>query len=111
MGLLSRNKGRRFEQELARLFREAMPGAVVHRGFQGRSGEEAADVECPVFWIEAKRGRQPNVRAALRQARAAAPQGRVPIAIIRDDRAEAFVSLLLADFLELLTEWWEARNK
>jgi hypothetical protein len=88
-----------------------MPGAEVHRGFQARSGEEAPDVECPVFWIEAKRGRQPNVRAALRQAQAAAPQGRVPLAVVRDDRAEAFACLSLDDFLELVREWWEGSRR
>jgi hypothetical protein len=69
------------------------------------------DVDCPVFWPEAKRGRKPNVRAALRQATDAAPKGRVPVAVIRDDRAEAFVALSLDDFLELVREWWEGRRR
>jgi len=111
MGALSRRKGRRFEQELVHLFREAMPGAEVRRGLQSRGGEEVADLDCPVFWIEAKRGRQPNVRAALRQAETNTPKGRIPLAVIRDDRAEAFVSLSLDDFLELVREWWEARTR
>jgi hypothetical protein len=111
MGALSRRKGRRFEQELVLRFREVMSGAEVRRGLQPRGGDEVADVDCPAFWIEAKRGRQPNVRAALRQAEAAAPAGRIPVAVIRDDRAEAFVSLALDDFLELVREWWEARNR
>lgn len=107
MGSLSRNKGRRFEQELVRLFREAMPGADVKRGLQSRSGQEVADVECPVFWIESKRGRKPNVRAALKQAESSAPKGRIPVAVIRDDRSDPFVVLLLDDFLELISGWWE----
>ena len=111
MGALSRSKGRRYEQELARLFREAMPGAEVRRGLQCRGGGEVPDVDCPVFWPEAKRGRKPNVRAALRQATDAAPKGRVPVAVIRDDRAEAFVALSLDDFLELVREWWGGRQR
>ena len=111
MGALSRRKGRRYEQELVHLFREAMPGAEVRRGLQSRGGEEVPDVDCPVFWLESKRGRKPNVRAALRQAEAAAPQGRIPLAVIRDDRQEAFVALSLRDFLELVREWWEGRNR
>lgn len=111
MGALSRRKGRRFEQELVHLFREVMPGAEVRRGLQSRSGDEVADLDCPVFWIEAKRGRLPNVRAALRQAEAATPKGRIPLAVIRDDRAEAFVALSLDDFLELVREWWEGRTR
>lgn len=111
MGALSRRKGRRFEQELVHCFRDAMPGADVRRGLQSRGGEEVADLDCPVFWIEAKRGRQPNVRRALRQAEETAPQGRIPLAVIRDDRAEAFVALSLDDFLELVREWWEGRTR
>lgn len=108
MGAHSRRKGAAYERELAQRFREAMPSADIKRGLQYRSGEETPDVDCPVFWIEAKRGAQPNVRAALRQATEAAPQGRVPVAVIRDDRAEAFVALSLDDFLEMVASWWDA---
>lgn len=109
-GARSRRKGAGFERELVQRFREVMPDAIVRRGLQYRTGEEAPDVDCPVFWPEAKRGKQPNVRAALRQATEAAPPGRIPIAIIRDDRAAAFVALGLDDFLELVSEWWARRN-
>jgi hypothetical protein len=109
MGALSRRKGAAYERELANMFRAVMPGADIRRGIQYRSGEEAPDVDCPVFWIEAKRGKQPNVRAALRQARDCAPQGRVPLAVIRDDREEAFVALSLEDFLDFVKEWWERK--
>jgi hypothetical protein len=92
-------------------FREAMPDAEIRRGLQSRSGEEVADLDCPVFWPELKRGKKPNIRAALRQAIEAAPKGRIPIAIIRDDRAEEIVTLLLDDFLEFVSEWWVGRNR
>ena len=111
MGALSRRKGAQYERALVHLFREAMPGAEVRRGLQCRGGEEVADIDCPVFWPELKRGKKPNVRAALRQASEAAPKGRVPLAVIRDDRAEAFVALSLEDFLELVGQWWEGRNR
>ena len=110
-GMMSRRKGAAWERELVLMFREVMPGCEVRRGLQSRSGEEVADVDCPVFWIEAKRGRQPNVRSALRQAIAAAPPGRIPVAIIRDDRAEPFALLQLADFLDFVREWWEQRQR
>ena len=110
-GASSRRKGHAYERELVHLFRKAMPGAEVRRGLQSRSGDEVADVECPVFWVESKRGKKPGVRAALRQALAAAPHERMCVAVIRDDRAEPFISMLLDDFLELVNEWWELRNK
>lgn len=110
-GAMSRRKGAGFERELVWRFREIMPGAEVKRGLQSRSGEEVADVDCPVFWIEAKRGKRPNVRGALRQAEADAPKGRIPVAVIRDDGEPAFVALSLEDFLDLVREWWEGRQR
>lgn len=99
MGAGSRRKGVAFERELVQRFREALPESGARRGLQSRSGKEAPDVEVPPFWIEAKRGKKPNVRAALQQAEADAPQGRIPVAVIRDDRCEAFVALPLDYFL------------
>ena len=110
-GAHSRRKGAGFERELVQRFREVMPDATIRRGLQFRTGEETPDVDCPVFWPEAKRGKQPNVRAALRQATNAAPPGRFPNAIIRDDRAEPVVALSLDDFLEFVAEWWARRDK
>lgn len=107
-GAGNRRKGHDFERALVHRFREVMPGAEINRGVQSREGNEAADVECPVFWVEAKRGKQPNPRAALRQATEAAPHGRVPLAVIRDDRAKPFVALSLDDFLEFVAEWWSS---
>ena len=110
-GSRSRRKGANYERELARKFAEVMPGASVRRGLQYRDGADAADVETPVFWVEAKSGKKPNPRAALKQAVDAAPKGRIPLAVIRDDREEAFVVLSLDDFLEFVSEWWEGREQ
>ena len=71
---------------------------------------EVADLDMPCFWPEAKRQRQTNPRAALRQAAEACPPGRWPIAICKDDGEQAFVTMQLPDFLDLVSEWWEARQ-
>lgn len=110
-GAMSRRKGANYERELVHRFREAMPNAEIRRGLQSRSGDEVPDVDCPVFWIESKRGIKPNVRAALKQAADACSQGRIPLAVIRDDHDEAFVALSLDDFLEFVAEWWQGRNR
>ena len=101
MGAGSRRKGRAFEQELVQQFREALPETEVRRGLQSRSGREAADVDAPPFWVEAKRGKKPNVRGAFAQAVETAPEGRIPVAVIRDDREAAFAVLSLSHFLQL----------
>lgn len=110
-GASSRRKGHDFERALVRRFREVMPGAEVRRGLQCRGGEEVADVDCPVFWVEAKRGKKPVVRAALKQAIETAPKGRIPLAVIRDDRAPAFAVILLDDLLDFISEWWAGRQR
>ncbi len=91
-------------------FRGAMPGADIHRGFQGRGGEEAPDVEVPIWWVECKHGKRPSIRNALKQADGDCPKGRVPIAIVKDDRLPPTVTMSLDDFLEFVSEWWAARK-
>jgi hypothetical protein len=110
-GARSRRKGAAFERELAQRFREVMPDAVVRRGLQYRTGEEAPDVEVPCFWVEAKHHHRTNVRAAMRQAIDACPCGRWPIAVCKDDHATRLVTMQLDDFLELVREWWERRDQ
>jgi hypothetical protein len=110
-GARSRRKGAAFERELVRRFREIMPDAGVRRGLQYRAGQEASDVEVPCFWVEAKHHHRTNVRAAMRQAIDACPPGRWPIAVCKDDHATPLVAMQLEDFLELVGEWWERRDR
>ena len=108
MSKSEREKGKRWERDVATRFREAMPGAEIKRGWQARSGSDAADVECPHFWIECKVGKRPPVVRALVQAEEACGDGPlVPIAVVKQDRQEPTVTLRLADFLDFVREWWE----
>jgi len=101
VGKLSRNKGARFEREVATAFRVAFPEARRGLG-QARSGGDAADViGVPGYWIECKVGARPNPLAALRQADSNS-NGDVPVAVCRLDRKDAAVTLPLADFIALL---------
>lgn len=106
-GKASRTKGHDFERKIARRLREVMPGADIRRGLQSRSGGDAADVVCPYFHVECKKGPKPGVRAALAQAARDARPGQAPIAVIGDDRKEPFVVIGLEDFLNFVKEWWE----
>lgn len=102
MGKASRLKGKKGERWLARRVRAAMTSdMVVKRGIQSRDGGEVPDVDSPMVWWEMKRGKLGNPRAALAQA-IEATDGRMPIAVIKDDRKEAFAALRLADLLALI---------
>ena len=110
-GARSRNKGHNFERELVQLFRRWFPDLDIKRGLgQTRDGSECADVEMPYVWVEAKRGKRTNIKAALRQAFDAAGASRIPIAICRDDREDATATLNLIDFLPMLESWLKAQS-
>jgi hypothetical protein len=105
---MQREKGKRFEREVARAFREALPGTDPHRGQQARDGADAPDVVgVPAFWIEAKHRGVLAPEAALRQAQAANSEPSCwPVAVLKRNRGEAFVCMDLGDFLELVGAWW-----
>ena len=110
MGKAEREQGKVWERKVAALFREAMPGEQIKRGIQTREGDEAADVECPVFWVECKHRAQISPQAALSQAQDAAPRGRMPLAVLKKNRNKPFVAMYLDDFLDLVSEWWDTRT-
>ena len=109
-GKYNRVKGATYERELAHAFKKVFPGEDVKRGLQYRSGMEAPDVECPVFWIEAKRMKRPNIRAAYKQAQGGSPKHRIPLAITKANREESLVTIGLEDFTEIISEWWNLKN-
>lgn len=109
MGALSRRKGHEWEREVARLFRKVCPGDDIRRGLQYRDGAECPDVVSSMFWIEAKRGKRTNIKAALKQAEKAQPKGKWILAVTKDDREDAIASMRLDEFLDLLKEFWELR--
>lgn len=106
-GSRSRTKGHNFERWLVHKVRAVMPGAEVKRGLQSRGGGgEVPDVDCPIWHVEAKVGKKPNIRAAYRQAERDAAKGKIPVAIVKDDRCQPLVVLSLEDWLEQVEEVW-----
>lgn len=112
-GKYNRQKGATFERQLAAFFRDIFPDVEgIKRGLQYRGGQEAPDVEgLPALWVEAKRQKMPNIRAAYRQALAGCPKNKMPVAITKANRDETLVTLSLDDFGELLSEWWQLKRK
>jgi Holliday junction resolvase len=100
MGKMQRDKGHNFEREMANILKEVFPNAKRGIG-QARSASEVPDVDGTPFWVECKRGRMPNVRAAIRQAQEAT-DGRPYLVVVRDDYAPAFVTMSLETFLDLM---------
>jgi len=119
-GRRSRNKGKAFEQKVARELREIF-GEQVARGWQSRSGDNAPDiVGCGPLWVEAKHHKLAPIRGAIRQAQAAQkaysehhPDNPLPyvMAVTKDDRTKPLVTMEWEVFKELLAEWWELKCK
>jgi len=114
-GKRSQRKGRTWEQQVARKLKEAMPGATIRRTPQNETQHGSPDVTTPLHHIEAKCGKRPNVRAALRQAIGDAPSTKWPVVVVHDDaekpgaQAFEFVALTLEDWLDITAEHWGRR--
>lgn len=112
MGRSQRLKGHNYEREVANEFRTVYSHGSVRRGNQTHRADES-DVLVnegkfgPRLWIECKKGKQPNIRSALRQATEDSVKGIdrddwMLIAVTKKDRDQSLVTLRLSDFLELL---------
>lgn len=109
-GKASRRKGKVFEQEIARKFREIY-GESVKRGWQAREGFDAPDVDGTPWWVECKHHARVNVQASFEQAVTAStkvqPRGyeranRPPVLVHHDSgKPHTLVTLRLEDFLAL----------
>ena len=89
MGKASRDKGARGEREAAKAL-SSVTGRPWRRTVgQCRSGSDVADVEredgATEAWCEVKRGKRTSWRAAMEQARKAAPDGTPCWVLTRDD--------------------------
>src|SRR5574343_717988 len=104
-GLMSRNKGKRFEREVAARFR-TIYGDKVKRGWQTRAGsKDAPDVCGTPFAIECKHQARPNVFAAYEQAcEAARHNGGIPLAVVKKNRGEALAVIELGYLLGILDD-------
>ena len=115
-GKASRTKGHGFEREIAAWLRERV-GIEAKRGLsQPRGGSaEEPDVLTPggwPLWLELKRGKKTDSRAAMRQARGAIAKAGAdcwPVAICRDDNEEA-TAMMPLELLGLLLLLWDRRS-
>lgn len=97
MSKFSREKGKRGERELARLFKAC--GIEAKRGVQYQGGTDSPDVQTAVDWlhVECKRSEALNIYAALEQA--AADAGiRLPV-VFHKRNGKPWVAVLRAEEL------------
>ena len=107
MGKMSRDKGKRFERQLAGIFREyGYADARRTAQYCGKSGD-AADVEgLPGIHAEAKHCEQMRLYDWMEQAkRDAAGTGNRPAVFHKRNNCEILVTMQLDTFFELYREW------
>jgi len=102
-GKAAREKGKRFEREVATIFRIAGVADDPHRGWQARDGSDAPDVVgLDGWWPECKHRDRINILAAYEQA-VTESQGRAkPLVISRKTGGRILCTVGIADFMELL---------
>ena len=107
IGRSARIKGATFERQLAKYFNENTTLDAKRGIGQTRSGgAEVSDVDMPILHVEAKRHKRCNIKAALRQAiEDANINGKIPVAITKDDRADILCTMRLDDWIHLFNAY------
>lgn len=107
IGRSARIKGATFERQLAKYFNENTTLDAKRGIGQTRSGgAEVSDVDMPILHVEAKRHKRCNIKAALRQAiEDANVNGKIPVAITKDDRADILCTMRLDDWIHLFNAY------
>jgi hypothetical protein len=112
MGRLSKMKGKRNEQVLAKVLREELPQLahkITREGWLQVDDPDAPDVNLGgVFHIECKHGQRPNVLRALEQAESHCPEHKFPVSQCRwngQSVGQSLVTMRLNDWLVWLREW------
>jgi len=106
-GRSARVKGATFERDLAKYFTENTE-LTAKRGIgQTRSGgAEVSDVDIPIVHVEAKRQKRCRIKAAMAQAiEDANVNGKLPVAITKDDRQDILCTMRLDDWILLFNAY------
>jgi hypothetical protein len=103
----ARLKGAAFERQLAKYFTDNTPLEAKRGIGQTRNGgAEVSDVDMPIIHVEAKRHKRCNIKAALKQAiDDANVNGKIPVAITKDDREKILCTMLLDDWIEFFNAY------
>lgn len=106
MGKMSRDKGARYERELASVLKEY--GFDARRTAQhcGKSGDAADVIGLDGIHIEAKHQERIQIYDWMAQAqRDSTGTGNKPAVFFRKNHAETLVCMKLSDWIEIYREW------
>lgn len=102
MGMMSREKGKRGEREVAAILRDHGHNDA-HRGVQYHGGADSPDVVgLPGFHIEVKRTEKFYVWTALAQAKADSSEDEIPLVVHRQNGRDWIAVMPFEDLLNLL---------
>jgi Holliday junction resolvase len=106
IGKASREKGKRGEREVARIFQDAgYAGARRTSQYCGRTGDASDVTGVPGIHLEVKYVEREQIRSWYAQATRdaeAAGRGDIPVVIHRKTHEDWLVTLSLTDFIEIL---------
>lgn len=109
----SRVKGATFERWLAKYMTEHTDFTAKRGIGQTRcGGAEVSDVDMPIIHIEAKRQVRCHIKAAMKQAiNDSNVNGKIPVAITKDDKQDVLCTMLLDDWVKLFDAYAKSLNK
>ena len=106
-GKRSRDKGKRGEREVAKIFQKAGFHARRSVQYNGRPGTAADVVGIPGLHIEVKLVEKESIRAWYRQAQRdahASPGEEMPVIVHRKSREPWLVTMSLEDFIKTIKQ-------
>ena len=99
----SKDKGKRFEREIANYLKEHGYDARRSAQYCGNTGDAADVVGLPGFHIECKHQEKMHLYDWMEQAvRDSAKSGDTPIVIHKQNRKETLVTIRLDDFMNIM---------
>ena len=103
MAVNSKQKGARFEREVAEILREH--GYEARRGVQYNGANGDPDViGLPGHHLECKHVERLNIEEAMQQSRVDAREGEIPVVVHKRNRKKILITMEFEDYLEQIKE-------
>lgn len=114
-GRASRNKGKRYEREVANFLKKVFPNATRGKSQSAHDATFRPDVDgLPDHWIECKHRKRVDLRGALLQGEEEANDGRQAVVFAKDDsvggRKVEWVMMRPETFLDLCRKAYQCKD-